>query len=139
MPKTTANNKTVQVVIHSQTDSYESLDVFRERGYTIKLEETPLSDVWTELITADVFIMSRSSFSIVPGIFNRGKVVYAPYMLFDKLPHWDAADAALLQRSKQEAFDMFRHDCTSFKHLRSEKSGVVFLLRYGPKRFFYPK
>jgi hypothetical protein len=23
--------------------------------------------------------------------------------------------------------------------LRSEKSGVVFLLRYGPKRFFYPK
>lgn len=138
-------HKTVEVVIHCMDISFEPLDVFRDRNYTIKLSETPLADVWTELMTADVFIMSQSGFSVVPALLNRdGIVAFAPYLFFDKAPGWESIDVRELKRYKQEVFD-FLPECERtgrIKRFREGKSGVWFLLRNfggdGFRTFFKP-
>jgi hypothetical protein len=73
-------HKVVEVVIHLQTTTAEPMDVFQQRNYTIKREETPLQDVWKELMTADVFIMSQTGFSLVPALLKpRGRVVFPTF------------------------------------------------------------
>ena len=134
-------HKTVEVVIHSMDLSFEPLDVFRDRNFTVKLSETPLADVWTELMTADVFIMSQSGFSVVPALLNRdGVVVFAPYLFIEKAPGWESINVRELKRYKQEAFD-FYPECEAtgkIKLFREGKSGVWFLLRKGFRTFFKP-
>jgi hypothetical protein len=131
-------NKTIEIVIHSQTDSFEPLSVFLERNYTMKMEATPLVDVWRDFMSADVLIMSKSSFSLTPAILNQdGVVVFAPYIWFTgKMPGWVMADRDVLRRSKQETLKLADAKCR--KRERMEKSGVFYLLRHGAMKFFLP-
>jgi hypothetical protein len=136
-------HKTVEVVIHSQDRSWESLDIFRQLNYTLKLGNTPLQDVWMEMITADVFIMSQSGFSVVPALMNRdGVVVFAPYLFFEKAPSWTSVDHRTLRRYKKEVWELRQTCGAALKRHREGRSGVMFLLRtIGKKesiRFFNP-
>jgi hypothetical protein len=136
-------HKKVEVVIHSQDRSWESLDIFRQLNYTVKLGDTPLQDVWMEMITADVFIMSQSGFSVVPALMNRdGAVIFAPYLFFEKAPSWTTIDHQTLRRYKKEVWELRQKCGAALKRHREGKSGVMFLLRtIGRKeaiRFFNP-
>lgn len=62
------------VTIFSQSDTVEPFKDFRERGYNLALD-TDFGDTWEEMMDADLFIMGESTFSLIPGIFSRGKVV----------------------------------------------------------------
>jgi hypothetical protein len=70
----------VHVQIFSQSDSFESWDAFQNNhnstanGYELNLDG-PVGDVWRAIITADVFIGSRSEFSRVPALFAKGHLV----------------------------------------------------------------
>jgi hypothetical protein len=125
-------HKTVEVVIHCMSVSFEPLDVFYARNYTVKLDKTPLEEVWTELIMADVFIMSQSGFSVVPALLNHGGViVFPPYLFFEAAPGWESVDLRAMKRYKREAFD-FLPTCEAqnrTKRYRVGKSGVWYLLR----------
>ena len=69
-----------KVIIYSQSESFEKFDEFREKGYELHIDE-PISDVWKAVLTSDVFIMSRSSFSFVPAMVSGDSttVVYTPF------------------------------------------------------------
>jgi len=69
-----------KVIIYSQSESFENFDEFREKGYELHIDEA-ISDVWKAVLTSDVFIMSRSSFSFVPAMLSGDSttVVYTPF------------------------------------------------------------
>ena len=62
---------------HVQQKTSETFDDFLAQGYTLRLN-TDLLEAWSEMITADVLIMSKSSFSFVPALLSQGSVVYYP-------------------------------------------------------------
>lgn len=76
----------VQVTIHSQAASDEPFDSFRARGAVVKLDSC-IEEAWRDMITADVLVMSKSSFSYVPGIYNPQIVLYQPFW-HGCLPWW---------------------------------------------------
>ena len=75
------------VFVYSESHSYESFDVFRERGYHVVLDG-PLAEVWQGIMMSDVAILSRSAFSLVPAYLSKGTVVF-PECWLSPLPGWD--------------------------------------------------
>lgn len=67
-----------KVHIFSQNQSHEKFDDFASRGYELHLDHET-SEVWRTIAIADVVIMSRSSFSLVPSLVSNGTVVYTPF------------------------------------------------------------
>ena len=51
---------------------------FTQRDYTVE-RGTDLTQVWNAFINADVLILSKSSFSLVPALFNPNTVIYTPF------------------------------------------------------------
>ena len=85
------NNNNSRVVIFSESENaFESFDEFTQKGYQVVLDGD-ISEVWKGIISANVVILSRSSFSLVPAVLTRGKVVYTPFW-HQPLPHWDVVD-----------------------------------------------
>ena len=117
------NGRPVHVTIYSESDTYEPFDEFRERNYTLELDTANLGPVWKALATADVVILSRSTFSIVPAIMNPNVVVATEFMDFDPnhvhdgefdvkmIDGWEQADPTLVQQSDQIIHDMVRTQC----------------------------
>jgi hypothetical protein len=108
----------VHVTIYSESDSYEPLDDFILRNYTIKLDTKRLAEVWQALSTADVAILSRSYFSIVPAIINPNVVVATEFFDFDVTvmgDAWDYADASLVAASDQTTQAIFQTYCNNTK------------------------
>ncbi|KAL3928930.1 MAG: hypothetical protein SGARI_004894 [Bacillariaceae sp.] len=97
-----------KVVIYSQENSYESLDEFREKGYEMHVEEA-IEDVWRAAMTSDVFIMSRSDFSLVPAMLTKATVVYTPY--WEKpLRGWNVVGKDVMAQTKEE-LDRLKETC----------------------------
>jgi hypothetical protein len=65
------------VTVFSESKSPESWNDFE--NYNLQLDTSP-AEVWKAMLDANVLILSKSSFSIVPAVFNRhGLVVYTPF------------------------------------------------------------
>jgi hypothetical protein len=108
------NGRPVHVTIYSESDTFEPFDVFVERNYTLELDTENLSDVWRALSTADVAILSRSYFSIVPAIMNPNTVVATDFYDFDvKMEGWEYADLALEKASDYTTNEFY---CTQCNH-----------------------
>jgi hypothetical protein len=106
------------VVIYSESESFESFDVFRQRGYEVVLDGD-IGNVWKGLIAADIVILSRSSFSLVPAVLSQGKVVYTPFW-HDPLPHWDIVEEAFLNTTLQEFKDLKQVHCPKRKKQKNQ-------------------
>ena len=64
----------------------------KNEGINLHFEEKmPLTRAWAHLITADIFVMAKSSSSQVPAVLNSRCVVYHPNRFAGKLPHWRTA------------------------------------------------
>ena len=99
----------VQVTIYSESESYESFDVFRQRGYNVILDGS-IEDVWKGLVTKDVLILSRSSFSFVPAILSRGIVVYTPFW-HQPLPSWEVVNDEFMNQTISEYYQIIATNC----------------------------
>ena len=91
---------------HNAHEPRESWYDFTSRGYHVVLG-SDLGETWQAMIAADVLILSKSSFSHVPAMFNRhGTVVYTPYWT-QPLPGWDIlpkeSSKVLVRRLMQQA------------------------------------
>ncbi|MDC0948625.1 hypothetical protein OAS86_04700 [Gammaproteobacteria bacterium] len=73
-----------RVQIFSESNFVESLDDFSDCELHL---DTPLQQTWRAMIDADVLVMSHSSFSYVPALYNRGTVIYSPFW-HGRLDHW---------------------------------------------------
>jgi hypothetical protein len=111
--------KNSSVVIYSESESFEPFDVFRERGYQVVLDGD-IGEVWKGIISSDVAILSRSSFSLVPAVIARGKVVYTPFW-HQPLPHWDVVDDKLLNETSTE-FKRLKQTCPNKKGKKKKKT-----------------
>jgi hypothetical protein len=97
------------VTIYSQSKSYESFDVFRAQNYTVNLD-SPLSQVWKDIMSADIVILSQSTFSYVPSVFNTKTVVYTPFE-FKPVAGWTVVDKDMLQAAVTESLSLKTEAC----------------------------
>lgn len=81
----TMNNNCV-INIYSEKKSYESFEDFKLLNCNLYLD-TKIDIVFSELINSDIFIMSRSSFSYVPAIYNKNILIYHPFW-HGKFENW---------------------------------------------------
>jgi len=89
-----------QVIIYTSAKSFEDLNEFRNLGYEVNTG-TSLKDTWKDYVTADVFIMSRSDFSMVPAMVAKGIVVYTPFW-HRSLRRWERAGKSIMRQTEKE-------------------------------------
>ena len=83
--------RAADVLIHSESSSFEPLDVFTAKGYKLALD-APLERAWSDMICASVLLLARSSFSYVPALFNgdaQHRILYQPFPRHAPLPSWE--------------------------------------------------
>ncbi len=97
-----------RVEIITQSDSFEPLDEFYERGYTVHVDEN-LASFWRTFILADVVILSRSDFSMIPAVCATGRVVYTPFW-HPAIRGWDHVPTKIMEQTGLE-----------LEHLRKER------------------
>jgi hypothetical protein len=124
---TTLNGRPLQVTIYSESDSFESFNIFRERKYKLALDTKSLAQVWKALSTADVAILSRSFFSIAPAAINPNIVVATDFFGFDVrvMDGWKYADQTLVQNSEDIIHEMRNNQCEDSKDFRGNANTIV--------------
>ena len=88
--KDDTDNQPIQVVVYSESETFEPLDEFSQKGYDVRLDGS-IDQVWKAIaFESDVVILSRSSFSLVPAVLSlpNTTVVYTPFW-HKPLAHWD--------------------------------------------------
>ena len=105
LPAACMEENKCNVTIFSEIESFESFEVFQQRGYQVALD-SPLEEIWESVVSADVVVISRSSFSQVPAMFNKKTVIAPTLRPDDKMPHWIDADKEIKQTaiSKREEY-----------------------------------
>lgn len=98
-----------RVIIYTSAKSFEDLNEFRNRGYEVNTD-TSLKDTWKEFVTADVFIMSRSDFSMVPAMVANGIVVYTPFW-HHILRRWKRASKSIMKQTDEETTRLQETKC----------------------------
>ncbi len=106
------------VFIYSESDSYENFGEFRNRGYKVVLDGS-IGKVWKGILKSDVIILSRSSFSLVPAIMTKGKVVFTPFW-HQPLPNWDVVEETFVNESLME-FRRLKATCPN-KNKKNKKN-----------------
>jgi hypothetical protein len=107
-----ANRKT-EVTIFSESRSFESFDVFRARNYTMRLDSS-LETVWQGMHTANVAILSRSTFSLSSSFLNPNTVVYTPFWN-GGLSHWKTVNETAMATTDSEIKEMWLKFCSQKK------------------------
>lgn len=88
-----------KISIYSDSNDFEKIDDFLNRGCILKIN-IDLQQTWKELIFSDILVMSKSSFSYVPAIYNSGFIIYYPAW-YQKLDHWTCCtDSNLWEKFK---------------------------------------
>jgi len=98
-----------RVIIYTSAKSFESLGEFRNRGYEV-YTGTSLKETWKEFVTADVFIMSRSDFSMVPAMVAKGIVVYTPFW-HHTLRRWMRVSGSIMRETDEETMRLRETQC----------------------------
>jgi hypothetical protein len=68
--------------------------------YHLALDVNPV-DVWKSMVDADVLVMSKSSFSLVPAVFSAGEVIYTPFW-HNPLSTWNIVPESIVAESQRE-------------------------------------
>jgi hypothetical protein len=100
-----------RVIIYTTPQSFESLEEFRKKGYEVNTSAS-LKDTWKDFVTADVMIMSRSDFSMVPAMVAKGTVVYTPFW-HHALRRWKRVDRATMTQTDKETERIRNEKCSS--------------------------
>lgn len=104
------------VTIFSESKSSESWKDFQERqNYALQLDRSPV-EAWKAMMDADVLIMSKSSFSLVPAVFNRhGLVVYTPFWV-KPLKHWKVVDDDTFRAARRAELRLRSQYCSALEN-----------------------
>jgi hypothetical protein len=108
------HNDKCQVEIYSQSKSFEPFDEFSSEGYSFQLDGDPMEAI-KALLTANVAILSKSSFSLVAAVLRDqsvGKVVYTPFW-HAPLKGWDYVPVPLIKDMNQRVKQLRNQNCTA--------------------------
>ncbi len=114
----------IVVNIYSESESYESFEVFEQYGYNLHLDDS-LYNVWHALSTANVAILSISSFSYVPAIINPNTVVYTMYRHWP-LPSWEIVEQAESDKEKRTVRRIRDTECETKANVLNVKNKIKF-------------
>jgi len=109
-----------QVMYFSQRKSFENFTEFHKRGYTAKIDGD-IGETWVEMANADVFVMSKSSFSFVPAFLNNNTVIYTPFTLLTPVEGFTVVDKDLLEKA-DNLRDQLCKTCNEVEAYRSKYS-----------------
>jgi len=76
--------------------SPDEFDGYRQQGVQLHLDSTDVREAWEYFSSADVFVMAKSSFSMVPALFNTNCVIYTPFW-HSPLDEWMVVDQSALE------------------------------------------
>jgi hypothetical protein len=101
-----------KVYIFSETWSFENFTVFERSPYNVELAlDSDLTAVWQTMATADLVLLSKSTFSLVPAMLNgKGTVVYTQFSRRG-LPGWIVAPVELSTVAAAEVQVMANQSC----------------------------
>jgi hypothetical protein len=104
-------NKTAQVTIFSEKNSFEPLTEFSAKNYTLKLD-TDLTSIWMEIMLADVVVLSCSAFSYVPAMLNpKARVIYTEFHMH-ALEGWEVISRnSTFMKATQEVVEQMKQYC----------------------------
>ena len=94
------NKPGAQVEIITESNSFEPVDAFRQKGYQVNLEDD-LASIWRTFISADIVILSRSDFSMIPAVLSMGQVVYTPFW-HPPIRGWDRVPKEIMDQTDAE-------------------------------------
>jgi hypothetical protein len=109
LPQYCPTSDACNVTIFTEEEAYEDFEPFKERNYHLDLNSS-VDQIWAAMINADLLILSKSSFSWVPGIMNMNKVV-TPQYKFPVCDNWDVASSDITSKSDQVVNDFVNHQC----------------------------
>jgi len=98
-----------RVIVHSEPESLvEDWSDFQAiEGLELKLGGDPV-ETWRDILNADIYIMSMSSFSLVPALFTKAsKVIYTPFWHRPR-PNWEIVSNKTLRRQTRAEVAMLR-------------------------------
>ena len=112
----------INVTIFSESSSFESLDVFRRgkkntNDFTLALD-TNIATIWRAIMQANIVVLSKSTFSMVPAMLNPTATVFYPNMSSASsgsmvvAPHWTKVDDDIVENAARE-FQRLRAECGS--------------------------
>ena len=103
------------VTIYSEPSLREDFAVFEERGYTIDINTTTtVPALWQAFISADALFISKSSFSLVPALWNHQCVVYPvmPYKVQKlNLSHWQVVSDSVMNATEAARESLVQEHC----------------------------
>lgn len=104
-------NPDTPVYIYSESNSTESWnDFLNDANFHLELD-TPVESVFLALATAEILVMSKSSFSLVPAMLNPNKVIYTPFW-HEPLPNWTVIPSELVYKANLDIMRLRRsHGC----------------------------
>ena len=106
----TPHSKEPHVTIYSESKSFEPWSEMQARNFSFSVD-TALSEAWKGMISGDVLIMSKSSFSYVPPILNpHGTIVYTKFT-HKPLSTWEIVDDASLLNMTEVNLEGLLHRC----------------------------
>jgi hypothetical protein len=117
-----------RVLVFSESESFESLTVFSTLGYEVITDKThpnsTTADVWTTITNANVVILSKSSFSLIPAVLNHRHhppppppnnnpaTIWYTQFWHRPLPHWRTVEQKIRRRSKRELEKFQKRHCS---------------------------
>jgi len=105
------NDSKAKITIFSEKRSFQPWSHFENKSNIDLQLDTNVENVWRGMQTADILILSKSSFSFVPAILNLdGNVIYTPFW-HDPLPHWTIVDEAIVNKSAAEVQQLKKALC----------------------------
>jgi len=104
------HNKKPHVTIYSESQSFEQWDEVQARHFSFAVDTT-LSEAWKGMISSDVLIMSRSSFSYVPAILNPSGIIVYTNFRHKPLPTWEIVNDVSLLNATNVALANLRRRC----------------------------
>lgn len=109
LPKYCPTMDACNLTIYTEQRSYEDFKPFEERNYHLDFDSS-LEQIWTAFINADLLILSKSSFSWVPGIMNTHHVVTPKYK-YPVCDNWDVASAEICGKSDEVVEGYVNNQC----------------------------
>jgi hypothetical protein len=86
------------VHIFSETTSSESWDDFCHDEHMFLELDAPIEKVYVALATAEILVMSKSSFSLNVGMLNNNQVIYTPFW-HKPLQHWNIVSPEIMSET----------------------------------------
>lgn len=94
--------KDMPITIYSESTSFEPLDEFVVMNRNVDLQlDTDLLQVWQHMMAADILVMSASSFSWVPALFNSRTVIYPHDFWYPPMQGWKAPRISFTEQAEQ--------------------------------------